>query len=103
MYHYAILPLVSDSQMHGTPTRPGLLRQLERVEADAAAGCETSARFAEEYGPLLRLCDHLRNVRPPPRAADYHPSEILSDYQRQLLASPRRTWADEWEHEEGAD
>jgi hypothetical protein len=78
------LPLYEE-RMRGPPTRPRLLDQFERIEREAAAGCELSAAFVAEYGELLRLCDHLRYERPPPRAADYDPLESLTPEQRRRI------------------
>lgn len=83
-WHFAMLPLF-DHGLRGPPRRPGLLDQFERIEREAAQGCEQSAAFVAEYGVLLRLCDHMRHVRPPPRAPDYDPLEGLTRAQREYL------------------
>ncbi|WP_159016614.1 hypothetical protein [Cognatiluteimonas profundi] len=83
-WHYAMLPLF-ESRMRGAPYRPGLLDQFERIEREAKEGCELSAAFIETYGPLLRLCEHMRHLRPPPRAPDYDPLALLTPDQREWI------------------
>ena len=83
-WQYAELPLF-DYGLRGAANRPGLLDQFERIEREAAQGCELSAAFVAEYGPLLRLCDHMRHIRPPPRAPDYDPLERLTREQREWI------------------
>jgi len=86
----ALLPLFQEGMRGPSPTRPGLLDQFERIEREAAAGCELSAAFVAEYGELLRLCQHMQHIRPPPRAADYDPLEILTPYQRSIIKEAGR-------------
>lgn len=82
-------PPANNSDLRGPPNRPRLLDKWERVEQEAAAGCEASAGFIAEFGPMFRLALELRHHRPPPRAADYDPLEGMTDEQRRWVEQQR--------------
>lgn len=83
-------PPADNSDLRGaSPTRPGMLDSWERVEREAAEGCELSAEFVAEFGPMLRLALELRHERPPPRALDYDPMEDMPESARQHVARSR--------------
>lgn len=82
-------PPADDSDLRGPPTRPGMLDSWERVEREAAEGCELSQAFAAEFGPMLRLALELRHERPPARASDYDPAEVFTEAQRRYVEGCR--------------
>lgn len=84
-HYYAPLPLL-ESQWRGSERAPGLAARFERVRQEAAEGCELSAQFVRDQEPLFLLCEHLRQQRPPARAADWHPLAALTPAQRHWLA-----------------
>ena len=69
LYRYAGLPLVEDAvfRRRNPIAPPGLLDTLEDLERMAAEGCEECAECVERLGPIVRLCDALRHVRPGER------------------------------------
>lgn len=84
-------PPTDDSDLRSRdPRRSALLNYWERIEREAAEGCEESAAFVVEWGPVLALALHLRHQRPPQRAADYDPREVFTDDQRAWLAQRMR-------------
>lgn len=81
LYHWRRVPLFAEA-WEGAPRAPGLAARFERVRAEAAQGCELSARFVEDYEALLLLCDHLRQLRPPKRDPNWEPPEHLREFKR---------------------
>lgn len=88
LWHYAFLPLAVP-KWKGYWNAPGLEERIERVRKEAAGGCELSEAFLREWDEAFRLCDHLRHLRPPPRAADYRAEEGMTPYQREVLLGDR--------------
>jgi hypothetical protein len=99
---YAQLPGALLCEIHTrkrSPTRPSLPEQVARIEAEAAGGCAASAEWLEHFGPVFALCLDLQRERPPARADDYDPLEILTPEQRRHVAAlsrPRPQAAPEW-------
>lgn len=82
-------PPADNRDLRGPPARPGLLDSWERVEREAAAGCELSQACVDQFGPMLRLALELRHHRPPERAPDYDPMEGLSESARRYIEGCR--------------